>query len=205
MPEEELNRRFPPDHYPENMLLAAVGENTQELPLTMTRDILAGVQFAMCSLEIPEQEVLRAYFAENRSDSDTQLLNTALKKLRFPTRWHYIRYGLNGSIERQANKAYADGYETGYRKGRWDYAMGISSTGVENDVLALHIESLNLSTRARKRLLRAGYHAVGDIVCLNEMQIQGIRQMGILTIREIAAALRELGIAHTAWYEIGSD
>jgi len=201
MTAEELNRRFPPDHYPENMLLAAVGENTQELPITMTRDILAGIRFALCSLEIPEQEALRAHFAEKQTGGDMQLVKTALKKLRSSTRWHYIRYGLNGSMERQASKAYADGYEAGYRKGRRDYAMGVSSTGVENDVLALHIESMNLSPRARKRLLRAGYQYVGDIVHLDRMQIQSIRDMGTVTIREVAAALRELGIAHTAWYD----
>ena len=92
--------------YPFNLLLAAKGDATLDLPLKLTADILAGVQYSLSTLSEQEQTVLHRRYIACDSISDIasrfsvteecirRIERKALFKLREPSRWNYILLGV---------------------------------------------------------------------------------------------------------------
>ena len=89
--------------WPEN-LLKEIGD----VPLTLNEDQMAGLQYAISTLQKREQNVIRQYFEKSlthKEIGDTAGVSTtrigqikmkALRKMRHHTRSDLIRYGLHG-------------------------------------------------------------------------------------------------------------
>ena len=132
-----------------------------------------------------------------------QIENKTLRSLRAPTRWNYMKLGVDGYMRWVKERAYGEGYKTGYdqgyKDGYSDGQNGAEQPSISEELLNHPIDSLGLSVRAYNCLLRAGCERVGDAVRLSDDQIQRIRNLGAKSANEIACAIRDLGIPNTSW------
>lgn len=204
-----------PDEYPFNLLLAAKGDTTLALPLKLTADILAGVQYSLSTLSEQEQTILHRRYIACGSISDIasrfsvteecirQIERKALFKLREPSRWNYILFGVAGYCKDRAtteyNKGYSKGYRDGYRHGRTDAENNVAFSYGPEDLLSQPIQYLNLSTRAQQCMFGFGCKTVGDIVRLTEEQIMRTRNLGKKSADEIARKLNAAGAKGSPW------
>ena len=127
----------------------------------------------------------------------------ALRKLRQPSRWNYIKLGVAGYWQYR-KKSYYDlgykaGYNDGYENGRKDERNGRQEAYKANPLLNLTIETLGLSTRAFQCLRRMNCDRIGDVTEKEADDIWRTRNMGKITANEIAEALRKHNIIGTAW------
>lgn len=203
--------------YPYNLLFAVKAASSAEVPTKLSADILAGLEYALSSLPDREQKLIQLHYAEGRSAIESaallsvsleqvnQLKTSIIKKLRQPGRWNYIQYGIAGNLRQEAQRQYNRGYHAGYVEGHKDGSRAALSGGPiadpEADVLSQPVEFLNLSTHARHCLQLANYRTIQDVVSIDTDRILSIRNMGKKTAAEIAKALQNLGILHTAWYQ----
>jgi len=68
-----------------------------------------------------------------------------------------------------------------------------------NDVLYLPIEAMEITTRARKCLIRMGCKEISDLLELREETLLHARSLGSVNAAEIAGWLEDNGFPHTAW------
>lgn len=207
MSSEQVTQPF----YPYNLLLAAKGQTDLELPVSQSADVQAGLRYALSTLTEVEQELVRLHYAQGRSlaDAAAQLSlsqeearacgGKLLQKLRIPSRWNYIRYGVAGYLKKeqasQYNKGYLAGFEDGYQDGRR------GADRKQDGALGLPIEALNLSTGAYNCLNRMGYVYIGEVAALSEYSIRVMHGLGRKYADEVARALQDKGIGRTAWYQ----
>lgn len=190
--------------YPYNLLIATRGPKILELPASLTKDIQAGIAYALFMLEEEERSVLEQKFRLGIAlDGDQQQTERiALKKLRHPSRWNYICYGIIGYGKMRAVEAGRKGFIQGYHDG---YAAGLKaeSTGKEEleslDIMDLPIETMPVSTRVCNALCRNECRLVRDVVSLDIETIRRIRNLGEKGIQEVLRALHSYGLTHTHW------
>lgn len=79
----------------------------------------------------------------------------------------------------------------------------------DNDLLSLPwITTLHLSTRAQNCLIYHGrrtgkdIRTIGDIVSMTKQEIYYMRNVGVITRKEIANELKQLGVDHCCWYDL---
>ena len=201
--------------YPYNLLTAIRGNTTLELPHSLTKDVLAGLHYALSTLEDRERTIILGRFQEALSLEDLaieldisdervrQLQVKALRKLREPCRWNYISLGISGYCKSRAtaeyNKGFSKGYAEGYRHGRIDQKNNVDHSYGPEDLLAQPIEYLNLSTRAQQCLFYRNCETVGDVVRLSEETIRTTRNLGKKSADEIARKLRAAGAQGSDW------
>lgn len=102
-------------------------------------------------------------------------------------------------MDKIQDKLILKGYIEGYKDGLRDGKNGKGGNEQYREFKTLPIRLLPLSTRARNCLSSASCKSVVDIVALTEVQIARVRNLGIVTAREIAAWLTENGIFDSAW------
>lgn len=201
--------------YPFNLLETIVQNSSLEVPLTMTDDRIRGLQYAMSTLEPREYEVLMYRYNSKMTlraigeiyglsvERMRQIENKALRKLRTPSRWNYIKLGVAGYWQQRKKQYYDQGYRTGYldgyENGVKDEKEGRKRAYEDNPVLDLIIENLELSTRAFQCLRRMGCHRIGDVAAKDAESILKTRNMGKKSMDEIARALHKRNIVGTAW------
>lgn len=201
--------------YPYNLLTAIRGNTTLELPHSLTKDVLAGLHYALSTLEDRERTIILGRFQEALSLEDLameldisdervrQLQVKALRKLREPCRWNYISLGIAGYCKSRAtaeyNRGFSKGYAEGYRHGRIDQENNVDYSYGPEDLLAQPIEYLNLSTRAQQCLFYRHCETVGDAVRLSEETIRTTRNLGKKSADEIARKLRAAGAQGSDW------
>ena len=206
------------DEYPYNLLLAARGETQLELPASLCKDVLMGIEYALTTLKTQHQELLTLKYAQGKPDavvgeccglSETELQQAekaALEALRIPARWGYLQYGVGANLANAARRA----YNRGYRKGYWfgyqngvqdarDNAVKPVSEEDQEGVLLLPVEYLDLTTRAMNVLRYAKKKTIGDVVRCSEEEIRRMRNMGVRTAVQVMRALEKYGIVKTAW------
>ena len=201
--------------YPYNLLTTIVGQTDLVQPDTMTTDRCLGLQYALATLEEREQEVIRKRFEDRQSRSEIgqalgisvervrHIENKAIIKLRYPTRWSYIKLGVGGymshRVQEAQRKGYHEGYNAGYKNGVYDTQHGVTLTSQDNEQFRLPIECMAISTRARSCLMCAHLYTIGDVASVSGDRIRTMRNLGKVTAAEIAKALQEMGIHHTEW------
>lgn len=201
--------------YPRNLLLAVKGRTDLRLPVKITRDIDNGIQYAISTLERGEQALLRLRYRDGVPQAAAgdmlgvsreqvgQMETRALKKLRIPSRWNYLQYGIAGCLKKteadEYRKGFLMGYQEGYDRGVEDVRNGVGERRAADEVLDLPIETLQLSVHPYNCLNRMGYRRIRDVVGLEENSIYVIRSLGEKSAREIAQALQKYGILFTAW------
>lgn len=201
--------------FPDNLLIAIVGQTNLVAPDNMTQDRIRGLQYAMSTLEPREYEVLMYRYSSRLTlraigeiydlsvERMRQIENKALRKLRVPSRWNYIKLGIAGYWQHRKklyyDQGYRHGYMAGYEMGVKDQKEGREEAYKNNPVLNLTIEHLNLSTRAFQCLRRMGCHKIGDVTEKDADDIMRTRNMGKKSMDEIARALRKRNITGTVW------
>jgi len=201
--------------YPLNLLLAVKGSTTVDLPQKITSDIRAGIQYSLSTLSEQEQTILRRRFIAQDPRSDIaccfslteerirQIERKALCKLRDPSRWNYILFGVAGYCKNRAvaeyNKGYSKGYADGYRHGKTDAENNVAFSYGPEDLLAQPIQYLNLSTRSQQCMFALHCETIGDLVRLTEEQIMRTRNLGKKSADEIARKLKAAGARGSAW------
>lgn len=201
------------EYYPLNLLHSIHPEQ----PERITDDIQAGLEYILTTLSDREQEIIRLRFRERRTRADIgeefcitqervrQIEAKALRKLRLPNRYQFIRVGLMGFIRQvrdESHKAgYEKGYEEGYKTGMEDAANGKTYRGVTAKITALPIDALKLSIRAYNCLLRLGCKTIGDCMVLKKEQILNVRNFGVKSRNEIALTLQKFDVLDTVWDE----
>ncbi len=209
-----LKRQILKEEYPKNLVMAIL--DSVEVPISeFTPDIVAGINYAVSTLDEREQVLIHLRYAEKKSlaqigehfgfkqERSRQIEVRALRKLRTPICWNYITLGVNGFVKKLSDHAYEQGhqvgYSEGYQQGLEDAPKGITKTGFSINVLALPVECLGLSKRAYNALMRAEYHVLGDITELSFYDIHHIKNLGVEQRHEIAVGLNKYGLFPTEW------
>lgn len=212
--EAALKRQILKEEYPKNLIMAIL--DSAEVPISdFTADIIAGINYAVSTLDEREQVLIRLRYCEKKTlaqigehfgfkqERSRQIEVRALRKLRTPLCWNYITLGVNGFAKKLSDHAYEQGhqvgYSEGYQQGLEDAPKGITKTGFSINVLSLPIECLGLSKRAYNALMRAEYHVLGDITELDFHDIIHIKNLGVDQRCEIAVGLKKYGLFPTEW------
>ena len=201
--------------YPHNLLVAIRGMADRDIPESLTDDHLAGLEYALSTLEYREKDILMQRYRDGIARKEIaecygilpervrQIENKACRKLRPLPKWNYIYYGIAGYVKRIAtseyNRGYSVGYREGYSDGKVDGSAGITKPYASDEILNRPIESLNLSTRAHSCLQFAQCKRIGDVVRLTDEAISTMRQLGKVSANEIAQAIKALDIQYSAW------
>lgn len=177
----------------------------------ITKDRLAGVEYAISTLSEEAQQWIRLRFRQNLSavetagalgltqDQEKALGQDTVQKLRHTSRWDWIQHGIEGNLRRIKRLEKARGYEEGYRKGLEDGCGGKIPTAPDAAALALPVSALPVSNRILNALNRLECTTVASLVDKDEYEVMALRGLGVRGVAEIGLALRQLGITGTAW------
>lgn len=201
--------------YPLNLILAISDCGIEELPMEVSRDTHSGLIHALTTLSPREERVLEMRYKDNRtraeigeefciSDSRTaQIEHRALRKLRNPVRYTFIKHGLMGWMQKHCEAEYqrglTEGKTIGYKQCLEDVEKGKTSEGYDVDLISTRFEEMELSVRSANCMRAKGYEKVADIMGLTDYQITRIRNLGKKSIAEVAGALKRLGVTGTEW------
>lgn len=177
--------------------------------ISLAKDTVSGAIYAVSTLDAEEQTVLLFLCQDQLTYDDITekmgislesikaLEKAALRKLRQPSRWNYIQYGVAGYLRlrlaKERDEAYRRGFAAGYQKRQTE--KGLKSVTVTN----MPVEMMELSYHSLSCLKRAGLHTVGELIALPEEHIRRIRGIGKKTAAEIANALWKLGVVCPPW------
>ena len=96
-------------------------------------------------------------------------------------------------------KAYIMGYRAGYEDGKRNSLDASRTNYDEKDIQNIPIEALPISFHAQASLTHSGCRYVSEVAKLPADKIKSLRNVGKVTAREIAQALKEFGITDTEW------
>ena len=196
--------------YPWNLFTAILEIDTDWIKGRYSEDYKAGLTFAISTLGVVEQEVIKLRYRESKSYEEIQDIfqclpekvkekeMRALNRLREPELYHYIKYGIAGYMKKilgeEKQKAYDRGYQKGYEDAIADALNGFARPEQELSIMALLLEVLKLDTRSYNCLYYNGCRSVGDCVRMGELHISRIRNLGKKSVDAIARALRQKDI-----------
>lgn len=106
-----------------------------------------------------------------------QIKDKAIRRIRHPSRYRYLKYGL-AEVERQ-----------------------LQEPPQEIPILQQSIEKLDFSVKAFNCLKRANIRSVEELTALTRLDLMKIRNMGVKTIAEVEAKLKEKGLSLHSDYE----
>lgn len=203
------------EEYPRNLLLAVRGAWEQNEPTELTADVLAGIQYAISTLNEREQLVITRRYKDRKNlreigeeigvkqERSRQIETAALRKLRYPRNMRFITMGVDGYIKDRCKVEYECGYQVGYNEGYQqgvnEASNGVSKAGISVTIVSLPIEALDLSVRSFNALRRAGYETIGELLNVDEKGIIHIKNLGTKQRQEVAVSLYRYGLSQTAW------
>lgn len=208
---------WPPEEeeYPLNLLRTLDNRHFEGQPLS--EDIINGLEHAISLLDRREQEIIRYRYRESMTKSETakaldisfSTVSTtegkAIRKLRHPSRFCFVRNGLQGQAAAKRNEDYARGYEDGYKLGYHqaisDMEQGIVRNGSDEDMTQMPLSAIGMGLRPFNILYRCGYRTVSDIIKLSREEIRCLHGMGYKSYTSVASALNRYGIKNTNWDE----
>ena len=180
---KERKTPLKPSIFPDNLITDIGG-----IPLPINDDQLAGLRHAITTLKAKEQRVIvlryenggtYAAVGKELSLSHTrvqQLCERALRKLRHPARFSFIRDGLEVTTKTRAERI---------------RAMS------EEELNALPVDELKLSTRVTNCLIRSDLDTLGkirDVLEKSPDKLMLLRNFGPSAAEELADGLKEYGI-----------
>lgn len=201
--------------YPRN-LLNKINANDAEMIMTnYSSDLRAGLKHAISLIGVKEGEVIKLRYMEGKSYKEIQeilqcvdktvllLEKRAIDRLREPSTYNYIKYGICGYVQKILIEEYKKGFESGYAKGyedaESDTRNGFTRTERDISIMSLPLEILQLEVRAFNCLYYGGCRTVGDCIRMDEYHIRKMKNLGKKSANAIARALRRLDIRNTAW------
>lgn len=201
--------------YPYNLLDELIGE-TWATPLS--NDQMDGLNYAIETLSDREKYCVSAYFKDEESMKDIachydvtyervrQIVHKALRKLRSPNRFIYIKYGFDGhwvvdqTRKEELRKKHLQVLI--HQNERMEKKLDISE---ENDeemekLLSISLLELNLSVRSYNCLYRWKYmggpeiNTLYDLTRVTSQELMSCRNLGLKSFQEIEAKLAEYGL-----------
>ncbi len=128
-----------------------------------------------------------------------------LQKLSKPRNMQYIRYGIQGVVQRHSEVArkqgYDEGYNDGYRQALDDTKNGIEKEGISVNILSLPIEGLCLPNRTCACLTDAGFRELRDLLNLGKNELKKIKGLSVDRRCEVAGALSKYGLQPEGWHD----
>lgn len=201
--------------YPWNLLTEIQPSDVDMIRANFSNDLGAGLSHAVSLIGVKEREVIRLRFMEGKSYEEIQeffqcdekhvllLENRAIARLREPSLYNYIKYGISGYVQKILVEEYKKGFESGYVKGyedaEADARNGFTRTERDISIMSLPLEILQLDVRPYNCLYYNGCRTVGDCIRMNEYDINRMRNLGKKSADAIARALRRLDIRNTEW------
>ncbi len=218
MSEEKKTRRdFLKESYPWNLLHSIQAGRDIILPEEITDEIQAGIDYVISRLDAREQEIIRRRYLEGQTLSEIgsvlgviqervrQIEVKCLQKLSKPRYMQYIRYGIQGVVQRHSDIArkqgYDKGYNDGYRQALDDTKNGIEKEGVSVNILSLPIEALCLPNRTCSCLTDFGFRELRDLLNLNKSELKRIIGLTVDRRCEVAGALSKYGLCPEGWHD----
>ena len=159
----------------------------------ITDDMERGIEYAISTLLVSEQEVIRLLYKERKPVREiseqwgcsyqnvSAMKQRALLKLLSPPCFGYIQHGKNGFANLVAEQK--------------------KQTAPTECESSISLSDLNLSTHSLNALTKKGYKTVTDITLLTKKEISLIRNLGNRSIIEVAEALERIDVCNTAWLE----
>lgn len=201
--------------WPYNLLDKLVGD-TWSKPLS--NDQIDGLNYAIESLSDREKYCVKEYFLEEKSMKDIgchydvtyerirQILHKALRKLRSPDRFKYVRYGFKGywvvdqTRKEELRKKHLQILI--HQNERMEKKLDVTE---ENDeemekLLSISLIELNLSVRSYNCLYRWKYmggpeiNTLYDLTRVTGQELMSCRNIGMKSFKEIEAKLAEYGL-----------
>ena len=195
------------ENYP-ILLVEKIFNGRKDLDLQeITEDLCAGLNYGLCLLSEREHKIISSIYFQQKSiatvcrddkvttDFVLALEKNALKKLRQDVIAGYILNGIDGFTRIREAKAYRLGFTSGY-------AAGTENREIlywEQEQISPSIHNLNLPTRAFTCLRHAGVRTIRD--CIELKNPLRVRDLGLVSARNIASALKAAGIVGTQWDE----
>ncbi len=196
--------------YPRNLLIALNNGHEEELPDEITTDMCNGILYASTFLNEREQKFLKMRYVDRMSlDSIGKVFGFSVerarrmnyemcRKLRHPTKYYYIRLGLQAAVKEICSNSsqgnYDKGYEDGYRQGLDDANNGVVKEGFSVNIHTLPVEVLCIQERTIKFLRDNGIETLGDIVRLEDENMRKIKNFTLYRRIIIAGALQRFGL-----------
>ena len=115
-----LKRQILKEDYPKNLVMAVIEDRELESP-EFTPDIIAGINYAVSTLDEREQMLIYLRYVEKKTlaqigehfgfkqERSRQIESRALRKLRTPICWKYITLGVRGFAKKLSDSAYEQG------------------------------------------------------------------------------------------------
>lgn len=131
-----------------------------------------------------------------------QLLRRAFHRLRHPSRYRYLCYGVTkmheGQWERVREDQFNEGYWIGFRHGALgEMAPSLENPYIEHDdpskmpILAAPISYLKLCNRMNGALARAGMRTIGEVVTKTRRELLNLRNVGKGSVDELEEKLAQ--------------
>lgn len=102
-------------------------------------------------------------------------------------------------LSEEYNRGYKQGYLAGYQAGVGAAIQGRQDSNVAEDVALLPVELMEVSTRAKNCLRKAGCNNIGNVINLEMNAVIRIKNLGKATGKEIATWLDAHGMPYTVW------
>ena len=201
--------------WPYNLLDELISD-TWSKPLS--NDQIDGLNYAIESLSDREKYCVKAYFLEEKPMKDIacdydvtyerirQVIHKALRKLRSPDRFKYIRYGFEGYwiVDQTRKEALRKKHLQIliHQNERMEKKLDISEEDDEEmeKLLSISLLELNFSVRTYNCLRRWNCQGGPEIKTLYDLtrvtgqELMGCRNLGLKCFREIEAKLAEYGL-----------
>lgn len=187
---EREQRKKEVKQYPENLLCAIIGErNLESIGFNADMSIVGErLEKMLNTLLTREKDALLFRFRDNMTQLQVgdifgvtrgrahQIEAKALRKLRHPTRWHFIKDGVD--IKAEKIKA--------LELAKAEREQKIQDFQFEK----IGIEHLDFSVRAFNCLSRAGYRTLKDLLLATDEELRNIRNAGPHTVNEVKEKIK---------------
>lgn len=197
-------------NYPMNLVTWLVGYQDPEDPNSIKfpepEILIPSVEYVLHTLEEKEMDIIHYKFLYNLSAHEIakilhvsdqriyQRVQSIRHKLMNPKRYGYIRYGVEGVIQKEIKEA-KESIDKYIKENNID-PDEVDKEKIKYEMLLdKEVEELNLSTRAFTVVKRSKYNTIRDLVKSYKLgSIQDMRQCGPKTLQEIYDKLVIFGV-----------
>ena len=203
----ELNKIYDPNVYPGNLLIALAKFGNREPLKTLPADWEVSLEYVITNgLTEREAGIVKLRYQQGMTydsigkvygvtrERVRQIDAKALRKLRHPSRWRYIQYGINGVVDSIKETAFQEGYQRGIQFGYKKAIADAKANSVNHlEYGDLKLEDLDLSVRSFNCMYRAGVKCAVDIVDMGYRGLVLVRGFGKRSYDEVIEKLAQFG------------
>lgn len=207
----ETSKLYDPNVYPGNLLAELERNGNREPILCLPEDWELSLEYVFTvGLTEREAKIVKQRYQQGMTyesigmahgvtrERVRQIDAKALRKLRHPSRWRYIQYGITAVVESVHEVAFQEGYQKGYQFGCLQgYKTAVADVKANKVNYLEHgdltLEDLELSVRSHNCMYRAGVKCAMDIIDMGYHKLIRVRNFGKKSYDEIIEKLEKLG------------